>query len=90
MASQTGWTLAAGQDELVHSNHSGLFQDAQDRSYTERIVTMVKDATADFSDEKMHATLYINIPNYASAIVATEQVVDSISSLKTLAISAQS
>src|SRR4249920_2060848 len=44
-------------------------------------VTMVKDATADLSDEKMHAALDINIPNYASAIVTTKEVVDSISSL---------
>ena len=32
-------------------------------------VTMVKDATADYSDDAMHAALDINIPNYASAIV---------------------
>ena len=44
-------------------------------------VTMVKDATASYSDEQMHAALEINIPNYASAIVTTEEVVDSISSL---------
>src|SRR5215831_5836800 len=30
-------------------------------------VTMVKDATADYSDEEMHAALDVNIPNYASA-----------------------
>ena len=42
-------------------------------------VTMVKDATADYSDDAMHAALDINIPNYASAIVATAEVVDSIS-----------
>jgi len=30
---------------------------------------VVKDATADYSDEMMHAALDINIPNYASAIV---------------------
>jgi ureidoacrylate peracid hydrolase len=41
-------------------------------------VTMVKDATADYSDEEMHAALAINIPNYASAIVTTDEVVDSI------------
>lgn len=41
-------------------------------------VTMVKDATADYSDEEMHAALDINIPNYASAIVTTNEVVDSI------------
>ena len=44
-------------------------------------VTMVKDATADYSDEAMHAALDINIPNYASAIVSTNEIVDSISSL---------
>jgi ureidoacrylate peracid hydrolase len=44
-------------------------------------VTVVKDATADFSDEAMHAALEINMPNYASAIVTTKEVVDSISSL---------
>jgi nicotinamidase-related amidase len=44
-------------------------------------VTMVKDATASFSDEEMHAALEINIPNYATAIVTTNEVVDSISSL---------
>jgi len=44
-------------------------------------VTMVKDATASFSDEEMHAALDINIPNYASAIVTTNEVVDALSSL---------
>ncbi len=42
-------------------------------------VTMVKDATADLSDEKMHAALGINIPNYASAIVTTDEVVKALS-----------
>jgi ureidoacrylate peracid hydrolase len=44
-------------------------------------VTVVKDATADYSDEEMHAALDINIPNYASAIVTTNEVVERISSL---------
>ena len=44
-------------------------------------VTVVKDATADYSDEEMHAALDINIPNYASAIVTTKEIVDSISPL---------
>ena len=44
-------------------------------------VTLVKDATASYSDEEMHAALDINIPNYAGAIVTTNQVVDAISSL---------
>ena len=44
-------------------------------------VTVVRDATADYSDEEMHAALDINLPNYASAIVTTREVVDLISSL---------
>ena len=47
-------------------------------------VTVVKAATVSFSDEEMHAALDINIPNYASAIVTTKEVVDSISSLEAL------
>jgi ureidoacrylate peracid hydrolase len=46
-------------------------------------VTMVKDATASFSDEEMHAALDINIPNYASAMVTTDEVVDALSSVQT-------
>jgi nicotinamidase-related amidase len=44
-------------------------------------VTVVKDAVADYSDEMMHAALDINMPNYASAIVTTKEVIASISSL---------
>jgi ureidoacrylate peracid hydrolase len=44
-------------------------------------VTMVKDATADYSDEEMHAALDINIPNYATAAVTTDEVVQVISLL---------
>ena len=43
-------------------------------------VTVVKDATADYSDEMMHAALDINIPNYANAIVTTDEIIDTISS----------
>jgi nicotinamidase-related amidase len=44
-------------------------------------VTVVKDAVADYSDETMHAALEVNLPNYASAIVTTNEIVDLISSL---------
>ena len=43
-------------------------------------VTVVKDATTSYSDDHMHAALEINLPNYASAIVTTREIVDSISS----------
>jgi nicotinamidase-related amidase len=43
-------------------------------------VTVVKDATASYSDEHMHAALDINMPNYASAIVTASEIVDSLSS----------
>jgi nicotinamidase-related amidase len=40
-------------------------------------VTVVKDAIADYSDEMMHAALEINMPNYASSIVSTDEIVES-------------
>jgi ureidoacrylate peracid hydrolase len=51
-------------------------------------VRMVKDATADYSDEEMHAALDINIPNCAGFVVSTEEIVDSISSVQRLGVSA--
>jgi len=45
-------------------------------------VTVVKDATADYSQDHMHAALDINLPNYAGAIVTTNELIASISSLK--------
>jgi len=44
-------------------------------------VTVVKDATADYSDEMMHAALDINMPNYASAIAGTEEIVAAIAAI---------
>ena len=44
-------------------------------------VTLVKDATADSSEDEMHAALDINIPNYANAIVTTQEVVASLVAL---------
>ena len=44
-------------------------------------VTVVKDAIADYSDSEMRAALEINLPNYASAIVTTKEIVQSISQL---------
>jgi hypothetical protein len=42
-------------------------------------VTVVNDATASYSDQEMHAALQINIPNYATAILSAEEIVDAIS-----------
>ena len=42
-------------------------------------VTMVRDATADYSDKEMYAALDVNIPNYATAVVTTDELVQSIS-----------
>ena len=44
-------------------------------------VTVVRDATADYTDEMMHAALDINLPNYANAIVAANEIVEAISQL---------
>jgi nicotinamidase-related amidase len=44
-------------------------------------VTVVKDATASYSDREMHAALEVNIPNYATAIATTKEIVGVLSSL---------
>jgi ureidoacrylate peracid hydrolase len=44
-------------------------------------VTVVRDATADYSDREMQAALEVNLPNYASAILTTAEIVSAISSL---------
>jgi ureidoacrylate peracid hydrolase len=46
-------------------------------------VTVVKDATASYSDAEMHAALDINLPNYARAIVTTHEVVDALAAVHT-------
>jgi nicotinamidase-related amidase len=43
-------------------------------------VTVVKDATASYSDDQMHASIVVNLPNYASAIVTTNEIVAAIAS----------
>jgi ureidoacrylate peracid hydrolase len=39
-------------------------------------VTVVKDATADYSDAEMHSALDVNLPSYASAILETREVTE--------------
>jgi ureidoacrylate peracid hydrolase len=46
-------------------------------------VTVVKDATASYSDAEMHAALAINLANYARAIVTTHAVVAALSAVHT-------
>jgi nicotinamidase-related amidase len=41
-------------------------------------VAVVRDATADYSAEYMHAALDLNLPSYASAIVTAAEIVDAI------------
>lgn len=45
-------------------------------------VTVVKDAVADYSDDMMRAALEINMPNYASAIVTTQEIVEALSAME--------
>lgn len=39
-------------------------------------VTVVRDATADYSNEEMHATLDVNLPNYASSLLRASEVIE--------------
>lgn len=44
-------------------------------------VTVVRNATADYSEEMMHAAFDINMPNYANAIVMTDELIQSIATV---------
>ena len=44
-------------------------------------VTLVKDAIGSYSWEEMNATLELNAPNYARAIVSTEELIAAIAKL---------
>ena len=44
-------------------------------------VTVVRDATADYSDEMMHAAVDVNMPHYANAIVMTDELIQSIATV---------
>ena len=46
-------------------------------------VTVVSDAVADYSDDMMRAALEINMSNYASAIVTTQDIVEALSAMRT-------
>ena len=50
---------------------------------------MVKDAAADYSEEMMHAALDVNLPNYATAIMTTQEMVQFVTSLIPSEIGAQ-
>jgi ureidoacrylate peracid hydrolase len=52
-------------------------------------VTVAMDATADYSDKEMLAALDVSLPSYANAIVTTQELVQSISSLTPLKIGAR-
>jgi nicotinamidase-related amidase len=68
---------------LAHTCVEATVRDAAELGYQ---VTVVKDATASYSDEQMHAALDINLPNYASALVTANEVIESIASLQPLEI----
>jgi nicotinamidase-related amidase len=62
---------------IAHTYIEAIVRFAADLGYD---VTVVKHAVADYSDEMMHAALELNMPNYASAIVATQEILDALSS----------
>jgi ureidoacrylate peracid hydrolase len=63
---------------IAHTCLEATVRSAADRGYQ---VTVVRDATASYSQDHMHAALDINMPNYAAAIVTTEEVVSAMAAL---------
>jgi nicotinamidase-related amidase len=74
-------TETPGEKTMTHPAHTCVEATVRFAAELGYEVTLVKDATADYSDEEMHAALDVNLPNYASATVTTNEIVDSISSL---------
>jgi len=60
---------------IAHTCLEATVRSAADRGYQ---TTVVKDATASYSQDHMHAALEINLPNYATAIVTANEVVEAI------------
>ena len=58
---------------VAHTCIEATVRDAAELGYD---VTVVKDATADYSDEMMHAALNLNMPHYASAVLTTNEIMD--------------
>lgn len=56
---------------VAHTCIEATVRDAAELGYD---VTVVKDATADYSDEMMHAALDLNMPHYASAVLTTNEI----------------
>jgi ureidoacrylate peracid hydrolase len=56
---------------IAHTCLDATVRSAVDLGYQ---VTVVRDATASYSEEHMRAALEINLPNYASAIVSTDEI----------------
>lgn len=64
---------------IAHTCLEATVRSAVDLGYQ---VTVVRDATASYSDDHMHAALDIALPNYASAIVTTDELVGAIAGLE--------
>ena len=60
---------------IAHTCLDATVRSAADLGYQ---VTVVRDATASYSEDHMHAALDICIPNYASAMLTTREVVEAI------------
>lgn len=63
---------------IAHTCLEATVRSAADRGYQ---VTVVRDATASYSQDHMHAALDLNMPNYAAAIVTTDEMIHAIDAL---------
>jgi ureidoacrylate peracid hydrolase len=63
---------------IAHTCLDATVRSAVDLGYQ---VTVVRDATASYSDDHMHAALDIAMPNYASAILTTTELLGAIADM---------
>jgi nicotinamidase-related amidase len=66
---------------IAHTCVEATVRYAAELGYEAIVLT---DATADYSDEAMHAALNINLPHYATAIATTAEIVELMNQSKTL------
>lgn len=64
---------------LAHTCLEGTVRFAAELGYG---VTVVSDATADYSDREMHAALEVNIPRYASRMATAQEIIGLLSSVE--------
>jgi nicotinamidase-related amidase len=78
ISSESRWRHSRLVIRVAHTCIEATVRFAAELGYD---TTVVRDATPSYSDEMMHTAVDLNLPNYATAIVTTQEIIAAISSL---------